>query len=94
MFFSYDTKGVCTRKITMEIEGDIIKNVEFKGGCNGNAKGICALVKGMKVDDVISRCQNIDCNGRGTSCPDQLAKALRDATRCVEAQKSTGQSHT
>ena len=67
----FNTKGVCSRSIEIELDGD-----KFNGGCNGNTQGIAALVKGMKVDEAISRLKGIDCGGRGTSCPDQLAKAL------------------
>jgi uncharacterized protein (TIGR03905 family) len=75
----YKTKGTCSRAIELELDGDVIKSVNFIGGCNGNTKGIASLVKGMKVDEVIERLQGTDCGGRGTSCPDQLAKALRMA---------------
>lgn len=75
---SYTPKGVCSRKIDIEVDGDIVKSVRFTGGCNGNTQGISSLVAGMKVSDVISRLENIDCGGRGTSCPAQLAKALKD----------------
>lgn len=74
----YKTKGTCSREIHIEIDGDVIKDVCFVGGCNGNTKGISSLVKGMKIDDVIARTEGIDCGGRGTSCPDQLAKALKE----------------
>ena len=59
-----------------ELDGDTVKSVKFNGGCNGNTQGVAALVKGMNVDEAISRLKGIDCGGRGTSCPDQLAKAL------------------
>ena len=72
----YKTKGVCSRSIEIEVDGDTIQSMKFNGGCNGNTKGISSLVKGMKVDDVISRLKGTDCGGRGTSCPDQLARAL------------------
>ena len=72
----YKTKGVCSRSIEIEVDGDTIQSVKLNGGCNGNTKGISSLVKGMKVDDVISRLKGTDCGGRGTSCPDQLARAL------------------
>ena len=62
--------------IDLEVDGDIIKSVSFTGGCNGNLKGICSLVRGMKVDDAIERLQGIKCGFKNTSCPDQLAKAL------------------
>lgn len=60
-------------------DNKVIQKVQFTGGCNGNTTGISALVAGMKAEDAISRLQNIDCNGRGTSCPDQLARALKEA---------------
>ena len=75
----YKTKGVCSRSIEFEIENDTVKSVKLNGGCNGNTQGIASLVKGMKVDDVITRLKGTDCNGRGTSCPDQLARALEEA---------------
>ena len=74
---SYTSKGVCSRKIDIEVEGDVIKSVKFTGGCNGNTQGIAKLCEGMKVQDVIARLEGLNCNGRGTSCPDQLAKALK-----------------
>ncbi len=77
MTVEYTPKGVCSRKITVEAENGIIKSVTFTGGCNGNTQGISKLAVGMKVEDVISRLEGVNCNGRGTSCPDQLAKALR-----------------
>lgn len=76
MKYSYTPKGVCSRKIDLEVEDGVIVDVKFTGGCNGNTKGICALVKGEKVDDVIAKLSGTDCGMRGTSCPDQLAKAL------------------
>lgn len=78
MVYTYFTKGTCTKKILVETEGDTVKDVQFVGGCSGNTKGISSLVKGMKISEVIKKCKNIDCNGRGTSCPDQLAKALEE----------------
>lgn len=74
---SYIPKGVCSRQIHIEIDGNTITSVQFVGGCNGNTQGIAALVKGMDIDEAISRLEGINCNGRGTSCPDQLAKALK-----------------
>lgn len=74
---SYKTHGICARQINVEVEDGIVKNVQFVGGCNGNTSGISNLVVGMKVEDVIERLQNVDCNGKGTSCPAQLAEALR-----------------
>ena len=69
--------GTCAQAILTEIDGDTIVRVQFVGGCSGNTQGIAALVAGMKVEDAIARLEGIDCAGRGTSCPDQLAKALR-----------------
>lgn len=77
MVFTYKTKGVCSRCITLDIENDIIKSVVFEGGCNGNTKGISALVSGMNADDAISRLEGIRCGLKPTSCPDQLAQALK-----------------
>jgi uncharacterized protein (TIGR03905 family) len=73
----YQTKGTCSRAIQFEVDGDTIQSVQFVGGCDGNTQGVAALVKGMKVEDAIARLEGIDCRGRGTSCPDQLAKALK-----------------
>lgn len=78
MKISYQPHGICPRRIDIEVEDDIVQNVQFLGGCNGNTKGISSLVKGMKVEDVIDRLRGIDCNGKGTSCPAQLAKALEE----------------
>ena len=77
MEISYKTNGVCSRLINIELENGIVKKVKFDGGCNGNTKGISALVEGMKVEDVINRLEGIKCGFRDTSCPDQLAKALK-----------------
>ena len=77
MKYTYKTKGVCSSTITLEIEGEVVKSVQFVGGCNGNLKGISSLVVGMKVDDVIERLEGIRCGFKSTSCPDQLAKALK-----------------
>ena len=76
----YTTKGTCSRSIDVEIEDGIVKFVEFEGGCNGNTQGIAKLVTGRPVEEVISLLEGTDCGGRGTSCPDQLAKALRQAS--------------
>lgn len=77
----YPTKGVCSQAIAIELESDTVKSVQFMGGCSGNTQGISMLVRGMKVEDVISRLEGISCGGKSTSCPDQLAKALRIMTR-------------
>lgn len=75
----YRPQGVCSQLIDFELEGDTIKSVAFYGGCNGNLKGIASLVQGMKVDDAIARLEGITCGFKATSCPDQLAKALKSA---------------
>lgn len=77
MTYTFTPKGVCTRSITIETDSDTIKSVKFIGGCNGNTSGISKLVEGMKTDEVIGRLENIQCGFKGTSCPDQLAKALK-----------------
>lgn len=76
----YKTKGVCSQMINFEIEDNKVKNVEFIGGCNGNLKGIARLIEGMDVNDAISRIEGIQCGYKKTSCPDQLAEALKKAT--------------
>lgn len=73
----YITKGTCSSAINYEVKDGIIESVEFVGGCHGNTQGVAALVKGMQVTEAIARLEGIDCRGRGTSCPDQLAKALK-----------------
>ena len=77
--FSYKTTGTCSREITFDLDGSKVRNVKFVFGCQGNTKGISSLVDGMDVDEAIRRLKGIDCNGRGTSCPDQLAHALEEA---------------
>ena len=79
MSYSYTTQGTCSRKITFDLEDGIVKNVSFIDGCNGNTKGIAKLVEGMKADDVIARLEGTKCDFRRTSCPDQLALALKAA---------------
>ncbi len=79
MKISYQPKGVCSRLMNIEVEDGIIQNLEVIGGCNGNLKGISALVKGMKVEDAISRMEGIRCGFKPTSCPDQIAQALKQA---------------
>ncbi len=79
MQFEYKTSGTCSQRIYFEIEDNKLKNVQFLGGCNGNLKGIGSLVEGMNIDDVISRLEGTTCGMKNTSCPDQLAKALKAA---------------
>ena len=79
MDYSYKTKGTCSREITFSVEDGKVKNVSFYGGCNGNLKGIGALVEGMDIDEVITRVEGSTCGMKATSCPDQLAQALKAA---------------
>lgn len=81
MQYEYKTKGTCSQRIYFEIEEGIIKNVQFLGGCNGNLKGISALVEGMPVETVIQRLEGTTCGMKKTSCPDQLANALKEALK-------------
>lgn len=70
--------GVCSRQISITIDNDVIVDARFTGGCSGNTQGLCALVRGMKVDDAIERLEGIKCGPRPTSCPDQFARALKE----------------
>ena len=79
MQFEFNTKGTCSRTIFFTIENGKVHNVEFLGGCNGNLQGIGKLVEGMAVDEVIARLEDIRCGSKPTSCPDQLACALKKA---------------
>lgn len=74
----YTTAGTCSREIHFDVENNKLVNVSFLGGCNGNLKGISSLVEGMDIDDVIKKVEGIKCGARPTSCPDQLAKALKE----------------
>lgn len=78
MTYTYKTKGVCSSKIDFEVEDGKVKNVAFTGGCNGNLKGIAKLVEGMQIEDVIEKLENLTCGFKNTSCPVQLANALKE----------------
>ena len=78
MQFEYKTQGTCSQRIFFDIEDGKVKNVQFLGGCNGNLKGIAALVEGMDMDEAIARIEGITCGLKKTSCPDQLAQALKE----------------
>lgn len=80
MKHSYFTNGTCSRRIDIETEDGVIKSVRFEGGCNGNLQGISSLVAGMRPENVIGRLEGICCGNKPTSCPDQLARALREIT--------------
>jgi uncharacterized protein (TIGR03905 family) len=79
MSYTYKTKGTCSSKITFDLDGDIVKNIRFTGGCNGNLKGIASIVDGMTVDEINKKLSGIKCGFKSTSCPDQLAKAVVEA---------------
>lgn len=74
--FKYKTKGVCSREITINMDKGIVESIHFVNGCSGNLQGISRLVEGMPAEEVIKRLKGIDCGGKGTSCPDQLSRAL------------------
>ncbi len=76
MHYSYRTKGTCSTMIDFDLENGVIRNVRFTRGCNGNTQGIAKLVEGMKANEVVKRLKGTNCSGRGTSCPDQLARAI------------------
>ncbi|MCM1164974.1 MAG: TIGR03905 family TSCPD domain-containing protein [Lachnospiraceae bacterium] len=77
MKYEYTPRGVCSRKMILEIEDGVIADLKVEGGCNGNLQGISSLVKGMKIDEVIERLSGIRCGSKSTSCPAQLAEALK-----------------
>ncbi len=79
MQYSYKPDGVCSRMITFDIEDGIVKNVKFTGGCAGNTKGVASLAEGMNAEELVERLSGIRCGFKGTSCPDQLAKAVESA---------------
>ncbi len=85
MEYTYKTKGTCSTQIKLNINGDVVTNVSFTGGCNGNLKAIPALVNGLTVDEIEKKLSGITCGFKQTSCGDQLAKACREA---YESQKS------
>lgn len=78
MLFTYRPKGVCAAQIDIEIEDGVIQNITFHGGCNGNGKGIAGLARGRKAEEVIAALEGTKCGGKNTSCPDQLASALKE----------------
>ena len=84
MHYSYTTRGTCSRQIDFDLEGNVVHNVHFQGGCNGNLQGISRLVEGMSAQDAIEKLQGIRCGWKPTSCPDQLTKALTAALEKAE----------
>ena len=79
MTINYQPQGVCSRQMIIEVEEGLVKSLQVIGGCHGNLQGISKLVEGMKVEDVIARLEGVRCGGKPTSCPDQLAQALKSA---------------
>ena len=79
MTHTYTTKGTCSRQITFDLTDGVVRNVSYAGGCNGNLQGVSKLVEGQKAEDLIAKLKGIQCGSKGTSCPDQLAKALEQA---------------
>lgn len=77
MTYEFTPRGVCSQRMLLTIENDVLVDLKVIGGCSGNLQGISSLVKGMKVDDIIARLEGIHCGPRPTSCPDQLARALK-----------------
>ncbi len=88
MRFEYKTKGTCSSKILFDVDGGVVHNLEYVGGCNGNLQGLSRLVEGMQIDDVIARVQGIHCGMKPTSCPDQLAQALLQAKEKLAAEQN------
>ena len=78
MKYTYKTQGTCSSHVELEVENNVVKEVSFWGGCNGNLQGISRLVAGMTVAEVISKLEGIRCGSRSTSCPDQLCRALHE----------------
>ena len=81
MSYSYKTRGVCARAISFDIDDNIVKNIKFTGGCSGNTQGVAKLAEGMTTDEIIDKLSGIRCGFKGTSCPDQLAKAVAEAIK-------------
>ena len=81
MKYSYRTKGTCARTITFDLENGVVSNIQFEGGCNGNLKGISALAEGKNAEEIIKILSGIRCGFKSTSCPDQLATALKEAIK-------------
>lgn len=77
MRYEFNTRGTCSKKVIFDLDGDIVSNVEVIGGCNGNLKGICTLIDGMTVHEITDKLEGIRCQTKPTSCPDQIAKAVK-----------------
>ena len=81
MTYEFTPRGVCSHKLIIDVEDGVVRELQVLGGCNGNLKGISSLVKGMKIEDVIERLEGIRCGMKPTSCPDQLARALKEMSK-------------
>lgn len=81
MTYEFTPRGVCSQKMIIDVENGVVRELQVLGGCNGNLKGISSLVKGMKIEDVIERLEGIRCGMKPTSCPDQLARALKEMSK-------------
>lgn len=90
MKFSYTPRGVCSRQITFFLDDGVVTGVKFTDGCSGNSQGISRLVEGMTAEEAIRRLSGIHCGPRSTSCPDQLARALREALEKAAASRPSG----
>lgn len=88
MQYTYKTHGTCSSQITLDIDGDVVSNVKFVGGCPGNLKAIPLLVEGMKVEDIEKKLLGVRCGMKPTSCADQLAHAVREAKQAYDAQNA------
>ena len=86
MEYVYFTRGTCSSRITFDLDGDVVTNVRFRGGCNGNLQGISKLVNGKTVDEIESILKGVTCGFKSTSCPDQLAIAVREAKTKLAAK--------
>lgn len=84
MKYTYKTQGTCSRLIEVEMDGNVLKDVSFVGGCNGNLKGICALCKGKTYEEISDKLEGLTCGFKGTSCPDQLVHAMQAAMKEAE----------
>ncbi len=78
MEYRYEPEGVCSDEMIFEIDGDVVKSLKIIGGCPGNTVGVSKLIENKKIDDIIKMLKGIDCGSRGTSCPDQIARALEE----------------
>lgn len=90
MNFTYKTKNTCSSKITFDIDGEVITNIKFSGGCDGNLQAMAKLVDGMTVEEIESKCGKISCGRRGTSCADQLSIAVREAYDAFKRGDASG----